>query len=183
MSQSEKVQVTLGPWTMTEGQRDALVGSEGNPGLFERAGFTLQQAQERWGRVDGWKLVGICVGIVEQAQEAELVERMAGQPVSTGGDFGGQLGFMVRLQKAAAAAGLELVDRSLTKLIEDVMLDVDGADWVKAHRVIDRAVTFFEAAGVELPARPERKEKASNNGQTPASAGAGAEPSVSYPSK
>ena len=163
---SDKVQVVLGPWTMSEGQRDALVDGTDGPGLFTRAGFTEASATERYGRMDGWKLVSVMIGIIEQADELALCERMAGLPVSVSGDDGGQLGYLVRLEAAASEAGLELVVRSVSGLIEAVMLDAEGVDWVKAHRTLDRVEAYFLARGVDLPKRPERKPKANGNDNT-----------------
>lgn len=152
--------VTLLGWTMTEKQRAALLDGPDGPGLFTRAGFaTPEAAAERYGRMEGWKLVSVMIGIIEQADELALCERMAGLPVSVSGDDGGQLGYLVRLEAAASEAGLELVVRSVSGLIEAVMLDADGVDWVKAHRTLDRVEAYFAARGVDLPPRPVRKPK------------------------
>jgi len=163
---SDKPQCTLGPWTMSEGQRDTLLDATVDgvvvPGLFARAGFTEETAAARYGRVEGFKLVGIMIGICNTADEKALCAERAGDPVSVSDQDGngGQLGYLIRLQKAAAAAGLTLVVGMIGSVVENVMGDEDGVDWVKAHRTLDKAEAFFAAEGVELPPYPERKVKA-----------------------
>jgi len=166
---TDKPQTTLLGWTMSEKQKASLLDGPDGPGLFTRAGFaTPEAAAERYGRMEGFKLVSVMIGICNAADEKALCAERAGDPVSVTDqdDNGGQLGYLIRLQKAAAAAGLTLADTMLTTLVERVMLDEAGTDWVVAHRTLDKAEAFFAAEGVDLPPYPERKTKTNGSGST-----------------